>query len=215
VHGIFIGCDKLGQKVTLYGARLSLPGDSVRCKRYLKDNCSMTSHPSHLRALVIVLAVLAAGCSERHSAASSDAANNSSSQQATPESAPLQDAEPQDILKAELAAGGVPATYEASFEEGQLKRITEERKPVGAAARRADYVFYGARLLEYSGAALRSDATVALRFDMQGGLASSSGSTGKPDDVEISAIRNRAQLLRSHALARRSVRGHGGAAPVR
>lgn len=173
-----------------------------------EDSCFMTSHPSSLRAVIIALAVLAAGCSDRPSNESPPAVDDASSQQAATASAPMQDAEPQDILKAELAAGSTPATYEATFEEGQIKRIREERKPSGAAARRGDYVFYGARLLEYSGAALQSDATVALRFDMQGGLASSSGSTGKPDDVEISAIRNRAQLLRSHALARRSVREH-------
>ena len=169
----------------------------------------MTPHSSFFRASAIALSMLAAGCSDRHSTASSAAVKDTSSQQAAAESAPMRDTEPQDILKAELAAGGTPATYEATFEEGQLKRITEERKPAGAAARRADYVFYGARLLEYSGAALQSDATVDLRFDMQGGLTSSSGSNGKPGDVEINAIRNRAQLLRSHALARKSVHGHG------
>ena len=167
--------------------------------------------PSSLRAMAIALAMLATGCSDRHSAAPPAAVDDTSSQQAAAAVAPMQEAEPGNILKAALAAGGTPATYEASFDEGQLKRITEERKPSGAAARRADYVFYGARLLEYSGAAQQSDATVALRFDMQGRLASSSGTAGKPDDVEISAIRNRAQLLRSHALARRSVRAHSGA----
>ena len=62
--------------------------------------------------------------------------------------------------------------------------------------------------------ALRS-STKLLMFDqygtvvdMQGGLISASGSSGQPGDSEINAIRNRAQLLRSHALTRRSVQGH-------
>ena len=121
----------------------------------------------------------------------------------------MQDGESGDELKASLAAGTTPATYAAAFADGQLKRIAEERKPAGAPARHANYVFYGARLIEYSGAALQSDATLELRFDMQGGIESASGSAGQPADAEINAIRNRAQLLRSHALARRATRGHG------
>lgn len=149
-----------------------------------------------------------AGCSERHATPASSTANGSA---ALPAPMPEEEDPSQDVIKAALPMGNVAATYRASFEAGQLKRIAEERKPQGAAARRGKYVFYGARLIEYSGAALQSDATLQLHFDMQGGLMSATGSAGKPDDAELSAIRNRAQLLRSHALARKSTRGHGGA----
>lgn len=155
-------------------------------------------------AAALSASFLLAACSERHAAPAASTANE-------PEPPMPEDDPSQDVLKAALPMGTVPATYQASFDDGQLKRIAEERKPQGAAARRGNYVFYGARLMEYSGAALQSDATLELRFDMQGGLMSAAGSAGRPDDAEVSAIRNRAQLLRSHALARKSTRGHGGA----
>lgn len=164
----------------------------------------MPARSSGFFPLICAAAFWLTGCSERHATPASSTAN---------ESAPMPEEEDasQDVIKAALPMGNVAATYRASFEEGQLKRIAEERKPQGAAARRGKYVFYGARLIEYSGAALQSDATLELRFDMQGGLMSATGSAGQPNDGEVSAIRNRAQLLRSHALARKSVRGHSGA----
>jgi hypothetical protein len=165
----------------------------------------MTARLSGLFPLICAAAAFwSVGCSERHATPAANTTN---------ESAPVPEEEDtsQDVIKAALPLGNVAATYRASFEDGQLKRIAEERKPQGAAARRGKYVFYGARLIEYSGAALQSDATLELHFDMQGGLVSAAGSAGKPEDAELSAIRNRAQLLRSHALARKSTRGHGGA----
>jgi hypothetical protein len=163
----------------------------------------MTARSSGFFPLICAAtAFWSAGCSERHAAPAANTTN---------ESAAEEEDSSQDVIKAALPLGNVAATYRASFEAGQLKRIAEERKPEGAAARRGKYVFYGARLIEYSGAALQSDATLELHFDMQGGLVSAAGSAGKPDDAELSALRNRAQLLRSHALARKSTRGHGGA----
>ena len=149
-------------------------------------------------------AFLFAACSDRQAGPAPSATNEATQSAPTPE-----EDTSQDVIKAALPMGNVAATYRASFEAGQLKRIAEERKPQGAAALRGNYVFYGARLIEYSGAALQSDATLELHFDMQGGLMSAAGSAGKPDEAELSAIRNRAQLLRSHALARKSTRSHG------
>ena len=165
----------------------------------------MTARSSRFFPLICGAAAFwLAGCSERHATPAASTADESATQPAPM----LEEDTSQDVIEAALPMGNVAATYRASFEEGQLKRIAEERKPQGATARRGKYVFYGARLIEYSGAALQSDATLELRFDMQGGLMSTAD---KPDDAELSAIRNRAQLLRSHALARRSTRGHGGA----
>ena len=145
-----------------------------------------------------------AGCSERHTVATTTTA-------VTPQHEPVQETADSsgDILKASLNSGNVTATYRAAFEAGQLKRISEERSADGSAARHADYVFQGARLIEYTGAALQSGATVELRLDLQGGLLAANGSAGKPDQSEINAIVNRAQLLRSHALARQASRSHG------
>jgi hypothetical protein len=176
----------------------------------------MAAYPPGFRASMRTLAaamamtMAMAGCSERHAAPASTTANETAAQ-SEPQIAPLleEDMASHDVIEAALPMGDVAATYSAAFETGQLKRIAEERKPAGAAPRRADYVFYGARLMEYSGAALQSDATLELRFDMQGGLLSATGSAGKPGDAEINAIRNRARLLRSHALARKATRAHG------
>lgn len=152
------------------------------------------------------------GCSERPASPAAGPAAPSATH-AEPQTMPLppeEDLASQDAIKAALPMGNVPATYRAAFEQGQLKRIVEERKPQGAAGLHGTYVFYGARLVEYSGAALQSNATVELRFDLQGAVISSAGSAGQPSEAEISAIRNRAQLLRSHALARKSTREHTG-----
>lgn len=168
------------------------------------------------RSLMCAMALLPAACSQRDPAPSPDAASSS----AAPESqtrdtretllpSEQEDLASQEVLKASLPAGEMPATYQAWFDKGTLKRITEERQPERGAALAGEYVFYGARLIEYSGASLQSGARIDLRFDTQGALLSATGSAGKPDDAEISAARNRAQLLRSHALARKASRSHG------
>ena len=114
-----------------------------------------------------------------------------------------------EVLKAEVTAGGVPTTYSAYFEAGQLQRISEVLKPAaGANGARAsgDYAFKGARLLQYRGTALLSEENIELSFDMRGVL---TGSSGAISDAELAAILNRAQLLRSLALARQSTQTHG------
>ena len=50
---------------------------------------------------------------------------------------------------------------------------------------------------------------IELRFDLQGALElAKSASVGTVPPEEISAIRERAQLLRSHALAQKTNRDH-------
>ncbi len=84
-------------------------------------------------------------------------------------------------------------------------RIAELR----ADSRKGEYELRGARLLQYSGEGLTSADTIELRFSLQGVLeAAKSGSGGGVSQEEISAIRERAQLLRSHALAQKTTRDH-------
>jgi hypothetical protein len=99
----------------------------------------------------------------------------------------------------------MPSEYAAHFESGQLVRITEDRQ-ADAVAHAGEYTFKGARLIAYRGAALSASSAVDLQFDMQGMLQSGQGPDVTQED--ISAIRGRAQLLRSHALAQRATRTH-------
>jgi hypothetical protein len=103
-----------------------------------------------------------------------------------------------------INAGGIEATYEATFGEQERVRIAEQR-----ADRKGEYELRGARLLHYSGGGLSSADQIELRFSLQGVLElAKSGSGGTVSQEEISAIRERAQLLRSHALAQKTTRDH-------
>jgi hypothetical protein len=101
-------------------------------------------------------------------------------------------------------AGGIATTYDATFAAGERVRIAERR----ADSRNGEYEFRGARLLHYSGAGLSSAEPIELRFDLQGALELAKSGNGTVPPEEISAIRERAQLLRSHALAQNSNHKH-------
>jgi hypothetical protein len=108
-------------------------------------------------------------------------------------------------LNGRINAAGIAATYEATFDEGERVRITEQR----ADSRQGEYELRGARLLHYSGSGLSSADAIELRFSLQGVLElAKSGTGGTVPQEEISAIRERAQLLRSHALAQKTTRDH-------
>jgi hypothetical protein len=109
-----------------------------------------------------------------------------------------------ETLRSPITAAGVSATYDATFIAGQLLRIVEQR----ADSRNGEYEFRGARLLRYSGSGVSMPDAIELRFDPQGALTLAKAGTGTVPPEEISAIRERAQLLRSHALARRTTRDH-------
>ena len=167
------------------------------------------------RALPALIAVsVLYGCRERQPATPpSPTTTTSASTQSNPpvssDSAADSVQESDDAVKAEAALAGVPTQYAAHFDSGQLKHIDEARKSAGAGSQTGEYIFYGARLMQYRGAALSDNSTIELNFDMQGGLTSANTSAGKSvSDQEIRAIRNRAQLLRSAALARRSTQAH-------
>jgi hypothetical protein len=112
------------------------------------------------------------------------------------------------ILSAELTASGAPTSYDAHFTNGQLTRIEESRarKPEGFA--RGDYEFQGARLLKYTGAPLEGDGLFALELDLQGRILDARIDERAASPEEVNAVRARAQLLRSHALAQSASRAH-------
>ena len=107
-------------------------------------------------------------------------------------------------LSSHLNAAGIAAKYDATFEEGERLRIVEQR----ADSRTGEYEFRGARLLHYSGAGLSSAEPIELRFNLQGALELAKAGAGSVPPEEVSAIRERAQLLRSHALAQKTNRDH-------
>ncbi|HVF15564.1 MAG TPA: hypothetical protein VNA21_01595, partial [Steroidobacteraceae bacterium] len=111
-----------------------------------------------------------------------------------------------NVTRAKLNASGVAAEYAARFDSEKLVSITEERQPQTGSTLTGQYTYQGARLLRYQGAKVTEPAQLDLQFDLQGGLQSGRGAN--IDDEEIAAIRNRAQLLRSHALAQRATRHH-------
>jgi hypothetical protein len=109
-----------------------------------------------------------------------------------------------NTLSSHINADGLEATYEASFAANEQLRITEQR----ADSHSGEYEFRGARLLHYCGSGVSSPQPIELRFDLNGALTLSKAGAGPAPAQEISAIRERAQLLRSHALAQKTTRDH-------
>jgi hypothetical protein len=122
-------------------------------------------------------------------------------------------------ISSKVAAGGIPTSYDAYFDQQQLKGIIEERS--SATTEQGEYIYTGARLMQYTGSALPASAHTAgiieLKFDLQGRLQSarttSNDSAPSIEQQQIDAIRTRALLLRSHALARRSINAHRQTGP--
>jgi hypothetical protein len=107
-------------------------------------------------------------------------------------------------VSSHINAEGIAATYAATFGANEQLRITEQRSD----SRNGEYEFRGARLLHYSGSGLTSADPIELGFDLKGALTLSKAGAGPAPAQEVSAIRERAQLLRSHALAQKSTREH-------
>lgn len=154
------------------------------------------------RALLLMcVALCIAGCSDKREPAP----------QAAPQAAAIAEPPTQNdpnTRRAQLNALGIPTQYTAHFDDTKLLSIDEQRQPPGGAALTGEYSFEGARLMRYRGAKVAAPADLDLRFDMQGALESGGGPDVTADDVF--AIRDRAQLLRSHAIAQRASRGHSG-----
>lgn len=104
-----------------------------------------------------------------------------------------------------FAPGGIAASYRATFSNGQIKTLEETRQP---SEQTGEYEFHGARLMKYRGAALGSAANIELEFDLQGKVLVARAGEEEVSAEEITAIRDRAQSLRSHAVAQHAVQGH-------
>lgn len=159
------------------------------------EGCALDG--ARLSAIIATL-LLATGCSKEPSAT------------AAPPSTPLveqsaADAKPADQFHGSFAPGGVAATYRATFGDGKIQTLEETRKATSQTGR---YEFLGARLLKYRGAALTSTDTIELEFDQQGKVLVARAGDKQAGPEEISAIRDRAESLRSHAVAQHDVRGH-------
>ena len=151
-----------------------------------------------LTAMVIAAALLTA-CSERAPVASQTQVIANA-----PE--PTIDESSGDVRHASLNANGIATKYSAYYSSDRLTRIVEQREPQAGGAATGEYSYQGARLLRYRGTKLGDATQIDLQFDVQGALQSGAGPNVAED--EIAAIRNRAQLLRSHALAQSATRGH-------
>lgn len=153
----------------------------------------------------VVIGMLGAACSERspqHVRSVPPAAEARAPQS---ESTAMTDSGNDETLSAAVAAGGIPTHYIAHFEQDKLTRIEETRE---ADRQRGTYEFYGARLMKYSGAALNSSAPLSIQFSPQGAVESAQSNGTTASDTDVSAIRSRGQLLRSHALAQRATHFH-------
>ena len=135
-----------------------------------------------------------------------------SKEAATPATTPLVEqsaADPNparvEEFQGKFAPGGIATSYRATFSDGQIKSLEETREP---SAQTGAYEFHGARLMKYQGAALNSTDRVELEFDQQGKVVVSRAGDKEVSAEEISAIRDRAQSLRSHAVANHDIRGH-------
>jgi YD repeat-containing protein len=162
-----------------------------------------------LLASVTSIAVALTACSERGQSSSSAATHTDEG----PNDPSIQVASLQK-LSSSVTAAGVPTRYDAYFDGQQLKVIVESRQGA-AAAEHGEYQYLGARLLEYAGGALASTTETAgdieLKFDTQGRLLSARDREDPSRTIEqaqIDGLRARAELLRSHALAQRSVSAH-------
>lgn len=108
-------------------------------------------------------------------------------------------------FRSSFAPGGIDAKYRATFSEGQIQSLEETRK---ATSQTALYEFRGARLMKYRGAGLTSNDEIELEFDLRGKVLTARAGDKEVDPEEITAIRDRAQSLRSHAVAQHAVQGH-------
>jgi hypothetical protein len=167
----------------------------------------MNSLGSLSQKILLVTALLAASGCSKEAAAPVTAPSNS-----TPlveQSAIDSPAAKVDEFRGSFAPGGIAATYLATFIDDRIKTIQETRKAAeGADERSGEYEFHGARLMKYHGAALGSADMLQLEFDEQGKVLVAHAGANAASAEEITKIRDRAQSLRSHAVAQRALRGH-------
>jgi hypothetical protein len=109
----------------------------------------------------------------------------------------LVDAADRPSLKARIQTGDQHTEYRAYFDGAQLTEIKEAD---------ATYHYRGARLLKYTQSS--PQGTTLLELDDQGRVVRATNGGRALAQTDIDAIRTRAQLLRSHALAQQASRSH-------
>lgn len=118
---------------------------------------------------------------------------------------------PQDegsSVRASLTVGATQSKYTAHLQNGRIASIDETRTMQDSRLARGTYSFYEARLVKYSGDGFASSGRVEVEFDLHGAIKQSHSDAGTLGVAEIDAIRNRAELLRSHALTQQAVQAH-------
>jgi len=151
--------------------------------------------------LFIATLLLAAGCSKEPTPASAPSPPLPLVERSAADPVPASTEE----LRGSFAPGGIAATYRASFKEGKIQSLEETRQ---ASSRTGAYEFLGARLMSYRGAALDSNDSIELQFDEQGKVLQARAGNRALSAAEISAVRDRAQSLLSHAVSQYGVKGH-------
>ena len=121
-------------------------------------------------------------------------------------------------LEGTLVSGSVTSKYSASFRNGSLVSIQEDRDAGAAGKAGAEYQFKEGRLLRYIELGTRIDGAARQQvefdfaFDDTGEMLAARKTVDdramKPDIADIYAARNRADLLRNHALALKASRNH-------
>lgn len=135
---------------------------------------------------------------------------------------PLAQVVSEPAIEGTLATEGMTASYAAQFEDGKLVSIQEDRDAGTAGKASAEYQFKEGRLLRYlelsrrgsgsAGSTTMNSVELNLVFDDTGELLAATktiDNTGAmPETAEIDGARNRAELLRNHALAAKASRDH-------
>jgi hypothetical protein len=156
---------------------------------------------SHTKKFFVIAAVfIVAACSKESPSSSTPTTPLVELSAADPKAVRIEE------FHSKFAPGGIAASYRAMFSDGKIKSLEETREPN---ALKGVYDFQGARLMKYQGAALGSAATIELEFDQHGKVLVSRAGNKEVSAEEISAIRDRARSLRSHAVAHHDVRDHG------
>lgn len=122
-------------------------------------------------------------------------------------------------LEGTLVSGGATSRYSATFRNGALVNLQEDRDAGASGKAGAEYQFKDGRLLRYielgtrDAPAGKQQVEFDFAFDDTGEVLAARKTVDdkatKPEDADIYAARNRGDLLRNHALALKASRDHG------
>ena len=111
------------------------------------------------------------------------------------------------VFQGELRTGGDISLYRAGFKDGHLIWLEEDRSNGTPQLLHARYEFKGALVMRYA-----DTSPMEVNFDSNGrptGIAKNGQSLKVSEQsADINAVRHRAELLRSHALAASEIRAH-------